>query len=376
MRAAGITATTESPEGGSIDHRPDGEPSGVLRDNAMALVRRATPPPTAGERRQRLEAAIAHAHRLGVTGAHAMDVGRGEWQALQALHDDELLSLRVRAFLTARRLDDWISNGVRTGDGDDVLRVGGVKFFADGALGSMTAWMREPYAGTSDTGIALQPADVLEGQVRRCLDAGLAPAIHAIGDRANHEVLDILERARELVPSLPRRIEHAQLLAPEDIRRFGGLGITASVQPIHATQDMRLAERAWGERSAGAYAFASLLGAGANLAFGFDTPVETMDPLAGVHAAVTRRDATGEPSGGWYPEQRLSLDAALTAYTQGCARALSEEARFGRIAPGYAPDFVLLSDDLFTLDDPMRILEARVAATCVAGRVVYSDGTL
>jgi hypothetical protein len=370
LRAAGVTASTAAPAGGAIDRDEDGAPTGVLRDAAMPLVYGAMPSPPHGERVAALREAVAHAHSLGLTAVHAMDVGRGELQALESLRQAGELSLRVRAFLTARRLDEWLG-AHHTGDGDDVLRISGVKFFADGALGSLTAWMLAPYEGSEDRGLALLPPQELERQVRACLERGLAPAIHAIGDRANHEALDILERARSLAPELPRRIEHAQLLAPEDVARFGRLGITASVQPIHATQDMAKVERHWGARGRTAYAFASLVANGANVAFGSDSPVETMDPLAGVHAAATRRNAQGEPPGGWYPEQRLSLEAALAAYTTGCARAVGEDGEAGRIAPGYWGDFLVLSDDLFALDDPMRILSARVDLTVVGGEVVY-----
>jgi predicted amidohydrolase YtcJ len=299
-----------------------------------------------------------------------MNVGRGEYQALVALRDSGALHLRVRAYLTAERLDEWFDRALRTGDGDDMMRIGGVKFFADGALGSMTAWLREPYEESSDTGLALQPAEQLERMVRACLERGLAPAIHAIGDTANSAVLDILERTRTIALELPRRIEHAQLLDARDVPRFAALGVSASVQPIHATQDMAKVDRFWGKRGAGAYAFASLEASGANLAFGSDTPVETMDPLAGIHAAVTRRNAAGDPSHGWYPAQRLSLESTLRAYTLGAAVAAGET-QLGRIAPGYDADFVVLSHDLFALADPMEMLDARVEMTAVGGEVVY-----
>lgn len=373
LRAAGVSATTEAPFGGAIDRDEQGEPTGVLRDEAMRLIYDAMPPISHEERVAALRDAGAHAQRLGLTCVHAMDVGRGELRALQTLHERGELRLRVRAFLAGARLDEWLGTS-RTGDGDELLRIAGVKFYADGALGSLTAWMLEPYEGLEDTGLALLPTDELEQRVRKCLDAGLAPAVHAIGDRANREALDVLERTRTLAPELPRRIEHAQVLAPDDIPRFANLGISASVQPIHATQDMAKVDRAWGERGRTAYAFASLLESGANLAFGSDSPVETMDPLAGIHAAVTRRNAAGEPAGGWYPEQRVSLDAATTAYTAGCARATREEGSLGRIAPGYEADFVVLSEDLFQLRDPMRVLGARVELTVIGGELVHGRG--
>ncbi len=391
LAAAGITAMTEAPYGGAIDIGDDGEPTGILRDTAATLVARVAPPPTPDERLAGFNDAIAHAHSLGVTGAHAMDVGRGEYQAMLALRDSGRLRLRIRAFLTATRLDEWCERNIRTGDGDDMMRIGGIKFFADGALGSMTAWMLAPYradsaptgaggwkvedgqeAGT-DVGLALQPPEELEARVRQCLEHGLATAIHAIGDRANREVLDIIERTQQLAPHLPRRIEHAQLVDARDLPRFGALNVTASVQPIHATQDMRKVDRSWGERGRTAYAFDTLQRLGANLAFGSDTPVETMDPLAGVHAAVTRRNAAGDPEGGWYPGERIGVAAAVAAYTSGCARAVGEEATLGRIAPGYHADFVVLSQNIFGLSDPMDILRARVDLTTVAGEIVYRN---
>jgi predicted amidohydrolase YtcJ len=301
-----------------------------------------------------------------------MDVGRGEYQALLALRDSKRLRCRVHAFLTATRIDEWVDRALRTGDGDDMLRIGGVKFFADGALGSLTAWMSEPYEGAGDRGFALQPVAELERDVRRCLEHGLAPAIHAIGDRANGEVLDLYERLAAVAPELPRRIEHAQLLHDGDISRFASLNVTASMQPIHATQDMRKVDREWGERGRRAYAFASLAAAGARLAFGSDTPVETMDPLAGVHAAVTRQSADGEPAGGWYPNERVSLETALHAYTTGCAAAVGAGDR-GRIAEGCVADFVILSGDLAAVD-PSAILDARVEMTVVAGEVMHRAG--
>jgi len=370
LRAANVTAETEPPPGGAIDRDGDGEPTGILRDAAMRLVSDVAPNPTQPERIAALEDAIAHAHSLGVTCVHGMDVGRGELQALYALNDARRLRLRVRAFLSASRRDEWIERNLATGDGDAMLRIGGVKFFADGALGSLTAWMFEPYEASSDTGFALQPPEELERQVRRCLEHNLAPAVHAIGDRANRAVLDLFEKLRGVAPDLPRRIEHAQVLTPTDVPRFGALGVAASVQPIHATQDMAKVDRSWGARGRYAYAFRSLLESGALLAFGSDTPVETMDPLAGMHAAVTRRNAAGTPEGGWYADERIALKTALRAYTAGPARAV-REGDAGRIAAGCHADFAVLSHDVFTLDDRMRILDARVDMTVLGGEVVY-----
>jgi predicted amidohydrolase YtcJ len=371
LSAARVTRDTQAPEGGAIDRDNHGEPTGIFRDTASKLVTAAVPPPSPDERQAALSTAIAHAHALGVTGVHAMDVGRGEYQAMLALRDSELLPLRIRAFMSAERLDEWFERNLRTGDGDDMMRIGGVKFFADGALGSMTAWMFEPYEDAPGIGFSLQPIEVLQQRVGSCLERGLAPAIHAIGDRANHDVLNLYEDLRDVTPELPRRIEHAQLLRPSDIPRFAALDVTASVQPIHATQDMHKVDRSWGIRGSGAYAFASLLASGATLAFGSDTPVETMDPLAGMHAAVTRQRAGGDPAGGWYARERITLEAAIRAYTAGCAHAVGEGRVSGRIGEGCYGDCVVLSDEVFELAHPSRVLEARIDATIVDGEVVY-----
>ncbi len=370
LSIASVTRDTTSPAGGEIERDQHGEPTGILLDNAMQLIYSAMPATTQDDRVTAIRQAVLNAQSLGVTGAHAMDVGRGELAALRALQERGGLLFRTRAFLSAARLDEWVG-AVRTRDGDAMLSIGGVKFFADGALGSITAWMFEPYEGSDDVGFALMPPEDLERQVRACLEAGLAPAVHAIGDRANRVVLDLFERARDLAPELPRRIEHAQVLTEDDIPRFGRLGVTASVQPIHATQDMRKVDTCWGERGRWAYAFASLLASNANLAFGSDSPVETIDPLAGLHAAVTRRNADGEPSEGWYPAERVTVETALAAYTSGCAHATNEESSLGKIAPGYHADFVVLSEDITSLEDPMRILDACVDLTVIGGEVVY-----
>jgi hypothetical protein len=371
LRAANVDAQTESPEGGAIPLGADGLPTGILFDRAMDLVSVAIPPRGPGYRTEAILRATTHAHSLGIVGVHAMDVGHGELAALGSLHERRRLRLRVRAFLSAR--DESLWAGRRTSDGDEWLRIGGVKWFADGALGSLTAWMEEPYEREGGCGFPLQPIEELEASVRRALTAGLAPAVHAIGDRANRGVLDLLARVAILAPELPRRIEHAQLLAPGLAARFAGLDVTASVQPIHATQDMAKVDREWGSRGRHAYPFRSLLEAGVNLAFGSDTPVETMDPLAGLRAAVNRQRDDGHPSGGWYPSERVTIEQALAAYTSGAAAAVREPLA-GRIATGYAADCVILSHDF--VQDPALLSAALVDMTVIGGEVVYGrEGT-
>jgi predicted amidohydrolase YtcJ len=373
LALAGINADTPDPAGGRIGRDPEsGEPTGLLFETAGQLVLAALPELTAGERLEALKEAIRYAQSLGVTSAHDMGLGHRTLAALRTLREQEELGLRVRAYLKRERLDDFIAEGLRTGDGDDLLSVGGAKFVADGALGSQTASMLEPLEGQPDNyGVAVIPANELETLVQKALDAGLATAVHAIGDRANREALDVYEKMMGRRGSLRLRIEHCQLLSPEDVPRFAGLGIVASVQPIHATSDMNKADRAWGNRSSGAYAFRSLLDSGARLAFGSDCPVETMDVVAGIHAAVTRRRADGTPPGGWYPEQRLSLEETVKAYTLGPAHAAGQEAVLGSLAPGKLGDAVVLSRDIFAIADPMDILTAQVDLTVLGGRIVH-----
>jgi predicted amidohydrolase YtcJ len=271
-------------------------------------------------------------------------------------------------------LDAAIQAGLRSGFGDERLRIGGVKLFADGALGAHTAYMLEPFDDDSDDyGIAVSTAEHLTEAVGKASRAGIAAFVHAIGDRANHEVLDAIEASRQAGDGfgLRHRIEHTQILHPNDIPRLAKLGVIASMQPIHATQDMLLADALWGERSMGAYAWRSLLESGAALAFGSDSPVEDLNVMKGIHAAVTRRRADGSPGpDGWYPGQRLTVAEAVYAYTAGAAYASGEEAVKGTLSPGKLADLVVLSEDIFAVD-PMAILETEVLATMFDGQFVY-----
>jgi len=253
-----------------------------------------------------------------------------------------------------------------------MIRFGALKMFADGALGPRTAWMLEPYEGTAgEHGIPTLSEEQLVEDVRKASAAGLSCAVHAIGDAACRAVLDAFEQAGPRpAGAAPHRLEHAQLLHPADLPRLARLGVVASMQPIHATSDMIIADRHWGERSATAYAWKSLLDSGAVLAFGSDCPVEIPDPLAGIHAAVTRRRADGTPGpAGWRPGQKLSVEQAVRAYTVGAALAAGREREQGRIAPGMLADLTVLDRDIFSID-PHEIRAAKAAAAIVGGRFV------
>jgi hypothetical protein len=372
---AGITAATPAPFGGAIDHDPEtGEPTGILKELAMDLVARLFEEPTLDEATDAIKAAMANAHRLGITGVHTME-GPTALSAFEQLEADDALAMRILIQVPEKNLDAAIQMGLRSGFGNERLRIGGVKMFADGALGARTAHMLEPFEGEPDNyGIPVATAEHLREQVGKASQAGLAAFVHAIGDRANREVLDAVEASRKAGEGLHlrHRIEHTQLLHPDDIPRLVKLGAIASMQPIHATQDMLLADALWGSRSAGAYAFRSLLDSGAVLAFGSDSPVEDLNVMKGIHAAVTRRRADGSPGAdGWYPEQRLTVDEAVFAYTAGAAYASGEEAIKGTLSPGKLADLVVLSQDIFEIA-PVAILDTKVMATMSDGRLVYN----
>ena len=270
--------------------------------------------------------------------------------------------------------------GLRSGFGDETLRIGSLKGFADGALGPHTAAMVMPYEDDpSNLGILLLDAETLFEIGKSAIENGLSLAIHAIGDRANHEVLDAFSHLRNYEAGLPgdtrrrlrHRIEHVQLLHPADQARLAELGIIASMQPIHATSDMEMADRFWGERAALSYAWRTQKQHGARLAFGSDAPVESPNPFWGLHAAVTRRRANGSPGmEGWRAEQRLSLMEALEGFTTGPAYATGLENRLGRLAPGYLADLLMLDTDIFNCD-PDQIKDIRPAATMIGGAWVW-----
>jgi hypothetical protein len=303
------------------------------------------------------------------------------FQGLQVLRQTGRLTMRVIKSIPLAHLAEAIGAGLRTGFGDDWLRIGGVKMFADGALGPRTAWMLEGFDSAPDnTGISVLPPEALHEAILKANAHGLAATVHAIGDRANREVLNIFAKARGGAgmprPHIRNRIEHVQLLHPADACRLAELGVVASMQPLHATSDMHMADHQWSKRTAGAYALRTQQDCGAVLALGSDYPVETLDPLAGIHAAVTRRRADGTPGPeGWHPEQRLTVEQAVRGYTAGPAYAAGMEGELGSLAPGKWADLTILDQDIFTIE-PMEILNTRVLATLTAGRFVWRAESL
>jgi hypothetical protein len=317
-------------------------------------------------------------HKLGITGLHDFRIMGGKdgppaFRAFQLLWSEGALPLRIWVNLPVERLAEAIELGLRTGLGDNHLRVGHVKLFADGAQGARTAWMLDPYEDTGECGMPLMPIEEIAAAAGRAQRAGLAVAIHAIGDRATREVVSVLERlpSNGRRPAAPHRIEHVQFIRPADITRLGRLPVVASVQPRHLVDDMGLMSVTVGERAQFAYPFKSLAKAGSTLAFGSDCPVADPNPFLGIEAAVTRRRSDGTPTDGWYPEEQLGILQAVEAYTVGPAVATGQADRFGRIAVGRAADLVVLEDDIMEREVD-EIHAIRVAMTILDGEVVYS----
>ncbi|HEY3063670.1 MAG TPA: amidohydrolase [Chloroflexota bacterium] len=363
MAAVGLSASSEAPAGGAIERDSSGNPSGVVFENAQDLVRRKVPEPTEQDLGEAIRHALPLAAKAGLTGMHNLE-DEHSLAAFRALAAEGELTLRVYHGVRRGLLTRAAELGLRTGAGSEWLRIGPVKLFSDGALGSRTAHVLEPYEGTNDRGVPTLTPEELAADMRAAADQGLDIAVHAIGDAAVRTVLDVVQTVR---PGRLVRIEHAQLVHPDDVPRFAQLGVLASMQPIHAVADWRAADAHWGARARHGYAWRTLLDAGAVLALGTDAPVERLEPLLNLHAATTRVDPHGEPAGGWYPEQRLTLDEAVRAYTHGSAVAERASERRGRLAPD-------MDADLVVLDGPLsadRLLETQVVLTMVGGHIVY-----
>ena len=373
LRRAKVTARTPDPAGGRFLRDARGEPTGVLVDNAMDVVEAAIPPLTDEQLQARLAAGLARCAAVGLTSVHDAGMDLRTFTLLQQWDAVGRLPLRVYAMADGRGADGdaFLGRGTYRGR---MLELRAVKFLIDGALGSRGAALHQPYSDEpSQSGLLLWDLGELEARVRAFMERGFQVNVHAIGDRAGSLVIDLLGREAARVPGNPgrHRVEHAQVLRLEDIPRLARAGLVASVQPTHATSDMPWAEKRLGhERARGAYAWKSLLEAGAPLAFGSDFPIEAPDPLHGLYAARTRQDARGQPEGGWFPEQRLEGEQALAGFTTGAAFASFAEGERGRLAPGMDADLTALSVDPVEAP-PAEVRGARVLATVVGGREVF-----
>ncbi len=387
LRVANITRDTPNPPGGVIDRDADGNPTGFLRELAINLVSRHVPPATPEQRDAALANGITELHRLGVTAVHAQrmkegDDGPEEWSALLRLREQGDLRLRVNCNVAAHNLPHLAALGLRTGFGDNHLRLGHVKVFTDGSLGTRTAWLLAPFVKLTpdeadNFGVSVTPTEQMAREFRQATLLGFPISVHAIGDRANQVCLDIFEELADagLEPSIPHRIEHVQILDPQDLPRLAQLNVTASVQPIHVTDDMDTADTFLGPRGAHMYNFRSLLESGALVAFGSDAPVADPNPFLGLHAALVRQRVERMPALPWHPDECVGLEAAIFAYTLGAARAGGWEREIGSLETGKLADLIVVDRDLFALADAgitgSELAETQVLLTLFGGEIVY-----
>lgn len=375
LKTAGISAATKDPDGGAIQRLDDNAPTGILFEEAMKIVSGKIPIPEQAQISSAIEQAQSKLHAYGITSVHDFD-GADCFRALQELHSNDKLRLRVLKNIPVTHLDSALDLGLRTGFGNDLIRMGNIKLFSDGALGPRTAAMLTPYDhDEGNSGMLLLDSEAIVEIGIRAARGGLGLTVHAIGDRANHVALDAYEEIRRFEAGtpyslLPHRVEHLQVLHPDDLHRAASLGIIASMQPIHATSDMEAANLYWGERTRFAYAWNTQLKHGAQIFFGSDAPVESPNPFWGLHAAVTRQKRGSTRSeGSWIPEELITFEDALAAYTSAPGRAL-RPTRIGLLRAGYAADMVLLDVDPFHIPPP-ELAEVKPVGTIQAGQWVY-----
>jgi predicted amidohydrolase YtcJ len=374
LKAAGVTAATKDPAGGRIERDAAGKPAGVLVDNARSLVDSHVPAPRPVDRDLALQTAQRLLFARGVTSVADMGTTIEDWQTFRRAGDEGELYIRIMSYALGNEAMVLIGgSGPTPWLYDDRLRLNGVKFYLDGALGSRGAWLKAPYSDApGQTGLPRLDPTALRNLMSRAAMDKFQIAVHAIGDRANSEALDAIGELAETYKGDRRwRIEHAQILDPADFAKFGQYGVIASMQPVHQTSDRLMTEARLGpNRLGGAYAWKSVLASGGKLAFGSDAPVEAPDPFAGIAAAITREGPDGQPFGGWQPQEKIDRTAALAAYTTGAAHAGFAEDRFGRITPGQRADFILVDTDPL-LASPGQIRATKVLETWIGGRKVY-----
>lgn len=378
MKLAGITKATPDPHGGRIEHDADGKPAGVFVDGATALIDAKVPAPTAQQKAAALDTALAEMASVGLTGVSDAGIDLANYQLYRQYADAHKLTARIYAMILGTDGDfDVISkSGPLIGYGDDFLTVRAVKLFADGALGSRGAAMLQPYSDDPhNRGLLFMQPDEMAAKIGKAVGKGYQVGIHAIGDHANREVLDSYAAAYKLHPDgirLRNRVEHAQIVSLQDIPRYVPLHLIASMQPTHATSDMNMAEDRIGrDRIQGAYAWQRFLKQGTIVAGGSDFPVESPNPFYGLYSAVTREDHEGQPPGGWYPEQNMTLVEALRAFTLDAAYAEHAETTLGTLEPGKWADFILVDHDVIK-DPASKIWNTKVLQTWVGGKQVYA----
>ncbi len=379
MKLAGVTAKTADVPGGVIVRDANGNPTGIFKDAAMTLIFKAIPPMTPDQRLRAARAALKHAASLGVTSVQHMNPEFADVAAYSELAEKGELTTRIYAAPMETEWRDQAKVGIRRAWGSSDLRLGAVKGYADGSLGSRTAYMFEPFADDpGNRGLLsdeMHPPSAMRDRLMQADAAGLQLRVHAIGDRAISMILDIFGDIEKKHGYHDQRfaIEHAQHMAQKDFARFAKLHVIASMQPYHAIDDGRWAERRLGhDRARYSYAWRSFLDHGVTLAFGTDWPVAPLDPMPGLYAAVTRATLDGKNSGGWIPEEKITLPEAVEAYTMGAAFTEFQDREKGSITPGKLADMVILSDNIFDLK-PEAIRNVKVKTTIMGGKVVYGD---
>ncbi len=363
-----------------IERDESGVPTGILRESGIQLVRNVMPLPADQEILESMKTGVSELHRLGLTGIHDVRLmGDGESpSALKSwirLREAGHIDLRCWVALPREKLDETVSLGFRTGFGDSRLRIGHVKFFADGGMGAGTAWMIDPYLNPEyGHGMPMISGEELENSIRLADQSGLAVMVHAIGDRANHELIDIFERLKSFKirhnrfeTPISHRIEHVQMIRADDVSRLAKADVAACVQPHNLVSDMNMIDESVGDRGRRAYKFKSLLDSGIPVMFSSDTPVCDPNPFLGVHAAVTRQRTDGTPANGWYPEQRVSVDQAVKAYTAVPAEVHGVGAELGSVTPGKRADMIVIDRDIYTVPHS-EIAGVKVAAIVFDGK--------
>jgi predicted amidohydrolase YtcJ len=380
LKLAGITAQTPDPAGGVIVRDKQGNPTGALKDAAEDLLFKAVPPPSHDQRRHAIERALEHAASLGVTSVQHMNPDYADIAIYSELLDEGKLTTRIYAAPLITQVDDQVKIGIRRAFGGPYLRIGAVKAYSDGSLGSTTAYFFEPYSDQpGNRGLLsdeMHPISLMQDRMMRADAAGLQICTHAIGDAGISAILDIYAAIEKEHGSRDRRwrIEHSQHLAVKDFDRFAQLHVIASVQPYHAIDDGRWAEGRIGhDRASRTYAFRTLLNHGVRLAFGTDWEVAPLNPMLTLYAATTRATLDGKNPDGWFPEQKLTIKEGIEAYTMGSAYAEFQESEKGSITPGKLADMVLLSDDVLSID-PVKIRDVKVFKTWVGGKLTYDNG--
>jgi hypothetical protein len=389
LERSGIDANTTDPPEGVITRDPSGRPNGILRELAINLVKDALPAPREDKTVAAMRDGIAVLHSLGITGVHDIRLmggieGATALRAWQHLRESGDLNLRCWVTLPGERIDETVALGLRTGLGDDRLRIGHLKFFADGGMGARTAWLLEPYLD-ADYGMPLTSMVELQKAVEKADQAGLAVAIHAIGDRTNRELIKVFEElAKQRTgagkrgfgsPVIPHRIEHVQMIRTEDLARLARLNLVACVQPHNLILDISMIDECTGPKGEYTYTFRDILDAGIPLCLSSDSPVCNPSPLVNIHAAVTRCRQDGTPTGGWYPRQRISVEEAVRGYTLTPAIASGVGEQLGSITAGKRADMVVIDRNIYDID-PMDIIHASVDMTIFDGRIVYQRGSL